>query len=180
HWRLYDIAAAILMSVVALYALRLYSTTRTRRATANEVSAPVAPQIIVRSRNPADISWKETEGLQKAIRAVVPDQTLEIVAEEMNREGYGYGITWSEIMDVILPAASFVGGVASKALIDEIVKVAVDWARARFHVTGGRRPFDIQIYGPDGKILRKVLVKDATAEPDDQTEQYRSVLDRPD
>jgi hypothetical protein len=69
----------------------------------------------------------------------------------------------------VLPTAAIVG----QELIQEITKAGIEWARARFKRKKAGTPVYIPIYGPDGEILKSVVVKNATDEAEDRTEQDR-------
>jgi hypothetical protein len=124
-------------------------------------------QVIIRSRNPSDISLDEAEQLARAIRVLLPDDNVQVEGKE-RREG-SKGITWFQIIEIMLPAGLIVG----KEVIQELTKIGIEWARTRFKARGGRRPVYIPIYGPDGKVVKSVVVKNAVDEPEDRTEQDR-------
>jgi len=130
-------------------------------------------EIVIRTRNPNDITIDETEDLARAIRAFLPNQDVGVVGKEQ-REGT-YGVTWFQIVDIVLPLATGAGVILGKELVQEIARLGIEWARARFKSKAGirRRPVYIPIYGPDGKIVKSVVIKNATDEPEDRTEQDR-------
>lgn len=131
--------------------------------------------IIIRSRNPNDIKLDEAETLAQLIRANLPEQDVRVVGTEQ-REGT-YGVTWFQIVDIVLPLATSAGVAVEKELIQEIARIGIGWARSRFKRKGpSKRPVYIPIYGPDGKIVKSVVVKDETSEPEDRTEQDRNLF----
>jgi hypothetical protein len=80
-------------------------------------------------------------------------------------EGYsGYGVTFWEVVNVWILAP------ISGALILEITKLSIKWARNRFSQKGKeKRPKYIVIYGPKGDPLKNILLKNATDEPEVKT-----------
>jgi hypothetical protein len=60
-----------------------------------------------------------------------------------------------------------------ETLAEELAKIAIQWARDRFKKKGRGLPTRIDIYGPNGRVLKSVVVKDATQEIKDQTEEDR-------
>jgi hypothetical protein len=86
-------------------------------------------------------------------------------------ERRGYGVTWWEVVYIWLPA---LGGAVSTAFAKKVVEVAIDWARKRFKRRGAeKRPKYVGIYGPDGKLVRSVLLTDEAAEPEDRPAEPR-------
>ena len=107
----------------------------------------------------------ELDELAQFIRGVAPGLAVRFAAP---REQRGYAVTWWEVVYIWLPwAAAAAGGVAGPALIKKIVDVAIEWARTRRKTN--RRPQYVAIYGPDGKVVRSVLIGHETAEPEDRT-----------
>ena len=133
-------------------------------------------RITIRTRNPKDVTFEEAEDLAKAIRAFLPDQDVEVAGKEQ-REGT-YGVTWFQVVDIVVPIAGGAGAILKKEFIEGIAKLAIDRARARFKAKGGtsRRPVYIPIYGSDGKIVESVVIKNATDEAEDRTEQDRKLF----
>jgi hypothetical protein len=108
----------------------------------------------------------------------------EIVREDPTPQRPGtFGVNWYEVIHVYLPhletvASAFAGGVAAdltkaaakdgiKALAKRIQPIFIRWAKIRAS-TGGRnpkQPKQVQIYGPDGKVVMTVTVNDPEDEP---------------
>jgi hypothetical protein len=128
-------------------------------------------QIIIQTRNPRDITLEETEELAQAIRLLEPNCNVRVLGGKQ----VGYGITWFEILRIWLPTAIItVGAIVAKEIIQEITKLAIRWACQRLKKKGvSRRPTYIAIYGPDGKILKSVVLKNDTDDIEDHTEADR-------
>ena len=119
-------------------------------------------QVILEPQNPRDLQRDELEELAQAIRDL--DIGLEVCFAE-EREHRGYGVTYWEVLYISLSVGAAVGG----KVVDKILDVAIDWARKRFSRKSSRRPKYVAIYGPDGKVLRSVLLAEEMAEPEDRT-----------
>jgi hypothetical protein len=80
--------------------------------------------------------------------------------------GYkGYAVTLYQVITIA------VLGAATEEIIRQIVKVSVDWARKRFKQKQSARTTSITIYGPKGEVLKSLVVKNTTDEPEDETEE---------
>jgi hypothetical protein len=119
----------------------------------------VSKKIIVRPKNPLDIMPEEAEELAKAIRVSCPKYKVQV-----RINGYkGYAVTWYEVIEIAVVSA------VTEEVIRRIGKVAVDWARKRFKQKQSERPKAITIFGPKGEVLKSLVVKNATDEPEDRT-----------
>jgi hypothetical protein len=134
--------------------------------------------IVIFTPNPHDITLEEAEDVARAIRGLNTNRDVRVAGKE--REGYG--VTWFEVLHI-----SFLGGAAfglGKMVAEELAKrvtdIAVDWARERFkgRKSKSRRPVYVAIRGPDGQIIKSVVVKNATDDPEDRTESDRALFDR--
>ena len=127
--------------------------------------------IVVRTKNANDITTEEAEQIAQAIRELKPNCEVLVRAHLME----GRGITWFEILSITLSAGAWATREIAEEAAKEITKRAVAWARERFRGrrSGSKRPVYIPIYGPDGEVVKSVLVKNATDEPEDRTEQDR-------
>jgi hypothetical protein len=134
---------------------------------------PILKPITIRSRNPNVITLDKAEEVAQTIRTLLPNYDVEVVGKE--QEDRIYSVTYFRIVDIVLPFATTVGLIFRKKLTEEITRVAVEWARAWFKKRRGsvQRPVNIPIYGPNGKIVKSVVVKNATDEPEDHTEEDR-------
>lgn len=125
------------------------------------------PKILLEAQNPLDIPPADLEPLAQAIRDVGQGYEVQI-AEPVEQRGYG--VTWWEV--VLIYIGSRGAEVVLTNVVNDLYKVAVGWARARFQKEPGR-PKYIAIRGPDGEILRSVEVRRPDAEPEDKTEEDR-------
>ena len=120
-------------------------------------------KIIIQPKNPADITSGEAEKLAKAFRTAYPGYEVQVEIVEIHPCD-GYAVTWYEVISIAV-----VSGLAVE-ITKQIIKLAVDWARERFKQKQSRRPTSITIYGPKGEVLKSLVVKNATDEPEDETE----------
>jgi hypothetical protein len=124
-------------------------------------------QITIRPKSSVDIKPDSAEELAKEIRALDPDRDVQIdYYDQMDPSRRG--VTWFQVVHILLS----VGKLAEPPIVTIIVSKAIDWARSRFKAKPTRRPVFISIYGPDGKVVKSVLVKDDASEPEDRTEQH--------
>lgn len=127
-------------------------------------------EIVVRSRNSARITLEEAEELAQAVRPLVPNINVRAEGNEP-RQGT-YGVTFFQIVEIVLTTTAALVG---KETVQEITKAAIEWARERFKRKKGT-PVYIPIYGPDGEIVKSVVIKNATDEPEDRTEEDRNLF----
>ena len=134
----------------------------------------MADPIVIRSSNPADITPEEAEELAQIIRSLDWAIGVEVVAQQ--REGTG--VTWAELLHISVPGLVWGG----KKIVNKLADVAIEWTRKRFEGrrNGSKRPVYINIYGPDGKIVKAVAVKNATDEVQDRTEEDRRLFEQRD
>ena len=133
--------------------------------------------IVVRTQNPLDISRDEAGEIAATIRGL--NLAGEVRVEEQEREYRG--LTWFEILHITL---SFQAGqiVVDKAT-KEIAAIVVDWARRRFagRKSGSKRPVYLEIHVRDdlgNRVMKAIVMKNATDEPEDRTEQKRRMFER--
>lgn len=114
-------------------------------------------KIVIEPKNPLSVKPEEVQELAEEIRSLYP--SYEITVEG---EGYsGYAVTFYEVINI------WVIGPASGALILEITKLSIKWARKRFSQKGKEnRPKSITIYGPKGDVLKQIVLKNAIDEPE--------------
>jgi hypothetical protein len=118
-------------------------------------------KIIIQPKNPLDIIPEEAEELAKAIRVSYPKYKVQV-----RIDGYkGYAVTLYQVIAIA------VLGAVTEEIIKQIVKLAVDWARERFKQKQSTRTTSITIYGPKGEVLKSLVVKNATDEPEDETKE---------
>jgi hypothetical protein len=118
-------------------------------------------KIIIEPKNPLDLTPEEAEELAKAIRISYPKYEVQVKSN-----GYrGYGVTLYQVITIT------VLGAVTEEIIKQIVKLSIDWARERLKQKRSARTTSITIYGPKGQVLKSVVVKNATDEPEDETEE---------
>lgn len=117
------------------------------------------------------INSKEAEELAELIRTFNSEYKVDVAASP---EQIGKGVIPLEIVYIWIIAGStiFVKKFV-ETLAEELAKIAVQWARDRFKKKGRGLPTCIQIYGPNGKVLKSVVLKDATQEAEDHTKANR-------
>jgi hypothetical protein len=116
---------------------------------------------------PQNLRRDELDELAQALRRIEPAFAVRFAEERAQR---GYAVTWWEVLYIWLPATAMAAAAtAGPAVIKKLVDLAIDWARTRFARQPGNRPKYVAIYGPDGKLIRSVLITGETAEPEDQT-----------
>lgn len=122
-------------------------------------------RILVRTGNPLVLPPEELEDLADAIRQL--DTSYDVQTDIIEQKGYG--VTWWEVINVILPWDVIISG-ATGAVITEFIH----WARERFKKEQGtKRPKYVGILGPDGKVIRSVVLEGPDAEPEDRTDEDR-------
>lgn len=124
-------------------------------------------QITIRPKSSADIKPDSAEHLADELRALYPDQVVTVdYYDQMDPSRRG--VTWYQVVHILLS----VGKLAEGPIVGAMVSKAIDWARSRFKEKSTKRPVSISIYGPDGKVVKSVLVKDDVSEPEDRTGQH--------
>ena len=114
-------------------------------------------------------AWRreELDELAKTIRTVAPGLSVRFA---LAREQRGYAVTWWEPVYLWLSSAAVAaGGIVGSAILKKIVDAGIEWARKRFRGNPNGRPKYVGIFGPDGKVVKSVLIRNETAEPEDQT-----------
>jgi len=119
--------------------------------------------IVLQPQNPLSLPPEELDGLGESIRALDTEYQVRIAIVEQR----GYGVTWWEVVTVCVPWRDLTNA-AVVAAVTTIVGAAIQWARARFK-TQPDRPKYVAIRGPDGKVLKSVLVKTPDGEVEDRT-----------
>lgn len=127
-------------------------------------------RIILQPRD-ARIDSKEAQELAELIRTLNPEYRVDV---STSPEQIGKGIIYYEIVYIWIVAGSaiFVGKFVEK-FAEELAKIAVQWARDRFKKKGKGFPTCIDIYGPNGKVIKSVVVKGDTQEVEEQTKADR-------
>jgi hypothetical protein len=136
-------------------------------------------KITILTLNPNDITLEEAEELGQSARDHARELSVNCEVEVSAQQREGYGVTWFEVLHVSLLGAAFAVG---KAVTDEtakrLVTSSVQWARNRFRgrKKESKRPVYVAIYGPDGGVVKSVVVKNATDDPEDRTEQDNNLI----
>ena len=126
-------------------------------------------RITVEPQNPRDLSEDYLSELIQDLRAAHPEAGVRYAGLEQK----GYGVTWWEVLRIWVTTDA-VGGAVAGALVTELVNIAVGWARGRLDREGpSKRPKYVAILGPDGKVLKSVLVRNSEDEPEDHTDEDR-------
>lgn len=129
----------------------------------------MAGSIVVRTRNPLDITPDEAAEIAARIRSLNLDG--EVRVEEQEREDRG--LTWFEFLYITL--AFKVGRIVVEEAAKKITDIVVDWARQRFRgrKSGSKRPVYLEIHVRDDlgeRVVKSIVIKNATDEPEDRTE----------
>ena len=124
-------------------------------------------KIILEPGNPLDLKLEKLKSLISELQEQDPEYNIQFVSTELT----GYGVTFWEVLYVWL---LWVGIKTAEAAIPKIVDLFIKWAHNRFHQEGGeKRPKYVAIYGPNGEVLKSVLVRSKDSEPEDRTEEDR-------
>ncbi len=133
----------------------------------------MAKHVVIRSPQPADIPVEEVEELARIIRRLDIDIETQVIAQRRK----GVGVTYGEVITVTL---LFLGWGGTK-LADKIADVTIGWALKRYEGKrkGSKRPTFVNIYGPDGAVVKSVKLKGAKDEIEDLTEEQSRRKHRP-
>ena len=118
--------------------------------------------IIIDNPNFTRITFKEVEELVQSLRSAFPEYNVQLAE---HNESVGKGFTLFEVLRI------YVSSKATEIVIDNIMKISINWARKRFakpHHEHSQKY--IALYGPDGEVLKTIVLKNATDEPEDRTE----------
>jgi hypothetical protein len=133
--------------------------------------------IVVRTQNPLDITCDEAGEIAATIRGL--NLAGEVRVEEQEREYRG--LTWFEILHITLSYQA--GQIVLDKATKEIAAIVVDWARRRFagRKSGSKRPVYLEIHVRDdlgNRVMKAIVMKNATDEPEDRTEQKPRMFER--
>jgi ribosomal protein L13E len=138
----------------------------------------MAGSIVVRTQNPRDITPDEAGEIAAAIRGLSRDS--EVRVEEHERGGRG--LTLFEVLYITLAGGAFkVGQIVVDETAKKITDIVVDWARQRFkgRKSESKRPVYLEIHVRDDLsnwVLKAVVIKNATDEPEDRTEEKQQLI----
>jgi hypothetical protein len=107
--------------------------------------------VIIRSKK--DVPAVEMEEIAQAIRGLNLDCDVQVDITERA----GYGVTWFKVLHIALEGGIFTGTAVASAAAKKIAEAVIDWAGKQF--TKSKRPVSVSIYGPDGEVLKSVVVK---------------------
>ncbi len=119
--------------------------------------------VIIRSKK--DVPAEEMEEIAQAIRGLDTDCDVRVDITERT----GYGVTWFKVLHIALEGSKYAGTAAAGAAAKKIAEAVIVWARGQF--TKSKRPVSVSIYGPDGEVLKSVVVKPDGVE--DRTDEDR-------
>jgi hypothetical protein len=122
-------------------------------------------KILIGIKNPNDINPEEAEILADSIRVEFPNYKVKVE----NQKYASYGVTWYEILLI------YVLSKVTNKVIEDLTHIAIEWARKRFKNKKNNRPTYIKIYGPNNQVLKSVVLKNATVEPEDTTKEDREL-----
>lgn len=127
-------------------------------------------QIIIQPKNPLDLKPEELEELAELIRSSYPQYDVLIEAGE----GYsGYAVTLFEVLGIWIMAP------ITGKIVEQVTKLAIDWARQRFHKKNSTRGKSITIYDSQGGELKSIVIKSPMDEPEDRTDKNNIYRPKP-
>ena len=135
--------------------------------------------ITVRTQDSRNITVNEAEEIAAAIRGLNLDS--EVRVEEHERKGRR-GLTWFEVLYITVAGGAFKAGqIVAEEAIKKITEIVIDWARQRFkgRKSESNRSVYLEIHVPDdieNWIAKAIVIKNATDEPEDRTEQQQRML----
>jgi hypothetical protein len=110
----------------------------------------------------------DLQPLIDSIRAAFPELSVVYGAKEQR----GYGVTWWEVLNIYL-ANHPLAAIPPTYVATKVLDLAIEWVRKRFEKS--RRPRSISIYGPNNEVLKKIVLKERDADPEDVDEYLRRV-----
>jgi len=121
-------------------------------------------QIILEPHNPLDLKPEELKDLAQEIAKLDTGFDVRIAGE-----GYAApAVTLAEVISIWLPEAA---KQLWPILIPKICDLFFVWAKDRFKKDPTKRKKYANLVGPDGKVIKSILVKDSSQEPEDVTTQ---------
>jgi hypothetical protein len=126
----------------------------------------MASRIVIEPGNPYEFSEAELEELSARIAEDLPDFEVDTYL----RPEHGYGVMLHSVLHVWLDLAPLEGPLITLALGSFVAWSKREIRREKNKKPNVRlRPRSIIIWGPDGKLLRSVVIKDGSGEPTDTT-----------
>ena len=129
-------------------------------------------RIIIESQNSLALPGEELQALVEDLRQRLPEADVTIDECEITC----YGVTWWEVVRIWIAEPAVIG--ASTAIVTAALNAGRTWARDRFGKEPGR-PKYIGIYGPDGIVIKSVLIPNESMDEEEQTENDRALDPRP-
>lgn len=121
------------------------------------------PDCLIEPGNPYDFSPDELDELR---RELASEGVSVAIARRPER---GYGVTFVEVLHVWDLATDVVGDVTT--IVGPVAVVLRRWLRRRAqrkreqHPDAKPRPTVVNLFGPDGRVLKKIVVDDADSDP---------------
>lgn len=122
-------------------------------------------KIILMPGNSLDLRKEKLESLISELQEQYPDNEVQYKTNELS----GYGVTFWEVLYVCLVWTALN---ITETAIKKFTELFIEWAFNRFiEDDQNKRPKYVAIYGPNGEVLKSVLVKSKDSEPEDYTEE---------
>lgn len=137
-------------------------------------------EVTIRPRNPADFRDGELEKLAAGVREALPAGAHRVELPPPPPQGVR-GVTWYEIVEIwtnIDPLLKGAAGAAAQRVLGKIVGAFRTWARARKRrKDSNRRPTYARILGPNGELLKAILVDETGKVTDTTAEEQRQAAE---
>jgi hypothetical protein len=106
----------------------------------------------------------EMEGIVEVAQETAPD--AQIIVEDPKRMEKGrYGVIWGEVLNVTLQYfAPYLGAKIADAIIQ---RVHDGWVERKAD-NANPRPRFVNVYGPNGEVIRRVAIRAPDGEPTDE------------
>ena len=119
-------------------------------------------QIIVEPNNPLDLKPEELKDFAQKLASLDSGYDVQIAGE-----GYAApAVTLWEVVTIWLP---LVETTVLTFLVTKTCEYFFAWAKERFKKDPLKRPKSATLLGPDGRVIKVVVVKDSSNEPEDIT-----------
>lgn|GEM_PF-4298607 len=118
-------------------------------------------EVVIEPANPRRTPIDELHGLARRITRGSSKITVRFAYHD--QKVGKFGITWAEIIHIWLPR---IEDALAAAMVIEISKAAISWARKRIGRHLRPMPRYFYIYAEDGRVLREIQVKGRSEEPE--------------
>jgi hypothetical protein len=126
-------------------------------------------KIIIVSRNQGIVSKGELENLANDIKNNVGAEVHFSTPKRL-----GTQVTFHDVIEFWVLLKTFADTAIGKRIVDTLIELFKDWAKLKLTKEKKKRPKTVTIFGPDGKVLSRVTVKeDGTDEIDIRDENSR-------